>query len=167
MSLSKFIAITTILVASSVFLFNEVFAASTKNAWLLLCQKDNQNCKAYAHIKTDNNVIASTLTLQKITFKKGQAPKTVAIIMLPLGLHIPSGIKVSIDKKISFNANLIECKTKGCRAAFDANEKILTHLKNGEKFYIRLVDSTSRKSLQLTYSLKGFSKTYASLSELN
>lgn len=132
-------------------------------AWSLLCDKSNTNCKAYTYIKTDKNIIASTLVIRNIKIQNSSKNSLIGILMLPLGFHVPSGIKIQVDDSLSFNAKLLECKRKGCRAIFNANAKILKKLKSGKTINIMLVDSNSRKSLILTYSLKGFSKVYKTL----
>lgn len=140
-----------------------LMAAKEPLAWKLVCNKSNKDCKAYAQIITDNNIVASSFTLQKITLSKNEPPRTVAVLMLPLGFHVPSGIKINVESKISFNAKLLECKSKGCRAVFEANDKIIDHFIKSKMITIKLVDSKTRKGLALTYSLAGFKKIYSSL----
>lgn len=136
---------------------------NTKKSWVLLCKKDKTACRVYSHIKTDKKIIVSSFSLSKANIK-GQAKKqTVGIIMMPLGMHIPSGAIVKIDDKLAFKANLIECKNKGCRALFAAKDKIINHMKAGKKVSIIIVDSSSRKHLALSYSLKGFTSVYNQL----
>lgn len=133
---------------------------ANKKAWALLCDKKKKNCRLYAHIKTDQNVVASSLSIAQLKLKGIKSEQTVAFIMLPLGLHIPSGVTVQIDKSISLKANLIECKASGCRAIFNVQNKVLAHMLTGQKINILIVDSKSRKKLRLSYSLKDFDKTY-------
>lgn len=140
---------------------------ATKKAWALICNKNKKNCRLYAHVKTDQNVIASSLSLIKIKVKGIKSEQTVAVIMLPLGLHIPSGVTVMIDKKITLKANLVECKAAGCRAVFNVKHNVLAHMLTGKKINVVIVDSQSRKKLRLAYSLKDFDKTYKAFAALN
>lgn len=155
-----FIALITVLLP-----INSISSAKANSqapTWQLLCNKDKSDCKAYAQILFDNNTIASTLIFKNIQLED-QSISTVAIIMLPLGFHIPSGIKITIDDKMTVSANLLECKIKGCRAVFPLDKNIIDALKVGHEVSIYLVDSNSRKSLELSYSLDGFSKTYKAM----
>lgn len=138
-----------------------------KKAWALICNKNKKNCRLYAHIKTDQNVVASSLSLMNLKVKGMNSEQTVAIIMLPLGLHIPSGVTVQIDKSLNFKANLIECKSAGCRAIFNVKHNVLAHMLTGKKINVVIVDSQSRKQLRLAYSLKDFDKTYKAFAALN
>ncbi len=131
----------------------------SKSNWSLLCNK-NKNCRVYANIKSDKNIIASSVSLIKAKVSNKTEKQIVGVIHVPLGLHIPSGVKVTVDNKISFKANLIECKNKGCRALFATSEKLLGVLNAGEKLTILIVDSKTRKTLKLSYSLQGFPKVY-------
>ncbi len=133
---------------------------AAKKAWALICAKDKTNCRLYAQIKTDQNIVASSVSLVKMKVKGIKEAQTVAFIMLPLGLHIPSGVTVQVDKKITIKANLIECKAAGCRAIFNVSKNVLNHMLDGKKVNVVIVDSKSRKQLRLGYSLAGFDQTY-------
>ena len=137
-------------------------ANAANQAWQLLCDQEKSNCRAFAQIIMGENTIASTMVLKNLKLEDN-TKTTVAIIMLPLGFHIPSGIEVTIDNKITFKANLLECKSKGCRAIFPLDENIISALKKGHEISFHLIDSDSRKSLELSYSLAGFSKTYRAM----
>lgn len=134
--------------------------AKPQKSWQLICPKKKPPCHLYAFIKTDNNVIASSVSLLNLKVRGIKNKQTIAIVMLPLGLHIPSGVTIKIDEQITFTANLIECKTKGCRAMFPVSDKVLNHMIIGDKIKVVIVDSKSRKPLTLRYSLKGFGKSY-------
>ena len=133
--------------------------AINQTGWKLTC--DNKNiCKIYDTIISDKKVVVSSFSLVKLKIKGQKKKKLVGVVMLPLGLHIPSGIKISFDKKVRVKANLVECKLKGCRALFTAEKVIIDQMKKGQKIFITIVDSRSRKALQLQYGLKGFTKKY-------
>ena len=132
----------------------------SKSSWALLCDNKKQ-CQVYANIKTDKNIIASSFSLIKATVRNSKEKQIVGVILVPLGLHIPSGVKVTIDNSISFKANLVECKQRGCRALFATSSKLLNFLNKGKKISITIVDSNSRKPVILSYSLTDFTKIYS------
>lgn len=134
--------------------------AINQKAWNLVCNKEKKACRVYGHIMADNKIIVSSFSILKLKIKNKKEPKLVGSVILPLGLHIPSGIKIRFDNKVTVKANLIECKTKGCRALFTAEQKIIDQMQKGKTVYITIVDSRSRKKLRLQYSLKGFTKIY-------
>lgn len=135
-------------------------AIISKDAWTIICPKKKGPCSLYAHIKTDKNIIVSSITILKMKVKDLKSPKIIAIAMLPLGLHIPSGVTIKIDESISFKANLLDCKKAGCRAVFPVSDKIFNHMIIGDKIKVIILDSTSRKSLSLNYTLNNFGKSY-------
>ena len=135
----------------------EIFS---KSNWALLCNNKKQ-CQVYANIKTDKNIIASSFSLIKAKVSNKTERQIVGVILVPLGLHIPSGVKVTIDNTISFKANLVECKQKGCRALFATSGKLLNYLNTGKKASIIIVDSKTRKKVILSYYLNGFPKIYS------
>ncbi len=79
--------------------------------------------------EVNNNVIASSFSIVKRQIANMKEPQTIGIIVLPLSLHLPSGVKVFFDGKHGMNANLIECKLKGCRALFQAPKKVIALMK--------------------------------------
>ncbi len=133
--------------------------AIDQKAWQLSCKKQKA-CKIYGYIVSDKKVIVSSISLMHLKVKGQKKRKLVGIVMLPLGLHIPSGVRLSFDNKVKVKANLVECKLKGCRALFTAEKIIIEQMKKGKTVHITIVDSKTRKGLKLQYGLKGFSKIY-------
>ncbi len=84
-----------------------------------------------------------------------------AMLLLPLGLYIPNGVSVEIDKSMSFKANLIDCDVKeGCRATFEVQPATLGAIKRGGKIMVTIVDARSGQSIHFRFSLKGFTAAY-------
>jgi len=130
-----------------------------QKAWHIDCQK-NRSCRIQSHIHSKENIIVSSFSLLTIKTKKKDETKLIGIITLPLGIHIPSGITVNFDNKISVKANLLDCEMVGCRAIFTVEEIILDQMKKGDSIRVRMVDSQSRKGLVFQYSLYGFAFVY-------
>ncbi|KZL27420.1 invasion associated locus B family protein [Pseudovibrio sp. WM33] len=147
-----------LLTAVMLFFFQGVNAYSTtepsnEEDWSVKCSSDL--CQVYAEIRLENGALVNS-----IMFRKLEADVYAAIIKLPLGIHIPSGIQIGIDDDALFNAKLITCQPDGCEAAFNANKTIVNFLKRGKAMSIVLTKSSDRKKLALNYSLIGFTRNW-------
>lgn len=138
----------------------------SKAGWNIVCDKQKQ-CRLYSEILAKNKRVASSYSIIERYVDNLNGPQTVSIILMPLGLHIPSGVIVNIDQKIKIKANLIECKTIGCRAIFGITPKMIKLLQSGSKVTITIRDSNTRKGILLTYSLSNFAKAYKKFKSLN
>lgn len=151
------------LVALMLFLPINTNPAAGKIAWELICKKAGADCYMASYIRTNKNKVVSAISIQKIKNQKLNNSINIAIIQLPLGLHIPSGVILKIDDHISIKAKLIDCYNKGCRAMFTVSDKIKLAMQKGSLVSVFIVDSKSRNKLLLSYSLIGFTKTWQSM----
>jgi invasion protein IalB len=74
----------------------------------------------------------------------------------PLGLSIPSGIKIQVDDKKSRAAQLVDCNKDGCRAVIPIDAALAAEMKSGTLINTQFTDSKSGKSVVVAGSLKGF-----------
>ncbi|KZL26245.1 invasion associated locus B family protein [Pseudovibrio sp. Ad37] len=147
-----------LLTAAMLFFFQGVNAYSTtepsnEEDWSVKCSSDQ--CQVYAEIRLENGALVNS-----IMFRKLEADVYAAIIKLPLGIHIPSGIQIGIDDDALFDAKLITCQPDGCEAAFNANKAIVSFLKRGKAMSIVVTKTNDRKKLALNYSLIGFTRNW-------
>ncbi len=141
-------------------------SVSASANWQTAC--DGKRCQLYQQIlnkKGDRPL--SMLFFQFLPKNDDGADNTRSkrqirgFLLLPLGLYIPNGVSIDIDKSMSLKANLIACDVKeGCRATFEVQPATLSAIKRGGKIVITIVDAKSRKSIHFRYSLKGFSAAY-------
>ncbi|EEA94662.1 invasion associated locus B family protein [Pseudovibrio sp. JE062] len=150
--------IWTLLTAALLFFLQGASAYSTtepsnEEDWSVKCSSDL--CEVYAEIRLDNGAL-----INSIMFRKLDKDVYAAILKLPLGIHIPSGIQIGIDDDALFDAKLITCQPNGCEAAFNANKAIVNFLKRGKAMSIVVTKSSDRKKLALNYSLIGFTRSW-------
>ncbi len=160
---SKIAALAIITLVGTLFFHPAMNTAEGKTPWQVICKKGKSRCHMVAELKTTKNIVASIFTLERMQPAGSNRVQTIAVLRLPLGLHIPSGVNIRVDKKLAFKANLIDCNKRGCRAVFTATDKILTALLKGSQAAVIIVDSKSRKTVALTHSLTGFAKTWEQL----
>lgn len=160
---SKLTALAIITLVGTLFFHPAMKTAEGKTPWQLICKKGKPRCHMAAEVRTGNNQVASVFTLERLQPAKSNKVQTVAVLQVPLGLHIPSGVHIRVDKKLTFRANLVDCNGRGCRAAFTTSDEILTALLMGGEATVIIVDSKSRKKVALTYSLIGFTRIWEQL----
>lgn len=150
--------IWTLLTAAALLLLQGVTANSTtgpsnEEDWSVTCSDDI--CQVYAEIRLESGALVNS-----VMFRKLDTDVYAAILKLPLGIHIPSGIQIGIDNDALFDAKLITCQEDGCEAAFNANSTIVEFLKRGKAMSIVVTKSSDREKLALNYSLIGFTRNW-------
>lgn len=128
-------------------------SAADDKQWSVQC--DKQQCQLYAEIRLQNGQL-----FNNIMFRKLENGVYAGILKLPLGLHIPSGIKIGIDDDALIDAKLITCRNDGCEAAFGASEEVVGYFKRGRQMSVVITKSSTRKRLALNYSLMGFTRNW-------
>ncbi len=126
--------------------------------WQTAC--DDTRCQLFSEIKDEEGATLARLYMQNLA-QDGQDASVVALVSLPLGVYIPSGVAVDVDDDFVFRAQLLECREdEGCRAAFDLTPEILEEMKMGGEMSIAIVDGRSRRAIAFNFSLIGFTKAY-------
>jgi len=133
-------------------------AAAQDDKWQTAC--DDTRCQLFSEINNEDGTTLARLYMQNLA-QDGQDANVVALVNLPLGVYIPSGVAVDVDDDYVFRAQLLECREdEGCRAAFDLTPQILEEMKMGGEMSVAIVDGRSRRALSFNFSLMGFTKAY-------
>lgn len=101
--------------------------------------------------------------LLKITigfFEPGRRPG--AVIAMPLGVPLASGIRLSVDGKEVAALPFQVCRRDGCQAFLPLSDEVVAAFKAGTKAHAR-VASSQGEGLDLPFSLKGFTAGYGSI----
>lgn len=154
-----------------------VFAADrveTFGDWQLVCQssasekaeeeatdtksvKGRQDCRlqqAQAVTKDKKVVFLFNVVLKN--------KKPVAVISVPLGVYLPAGMTLKVDKGRKQVAAFETCNLSGCHGGFFLSRDLLRRLKRGNVLSIGLKD-TNRKDIPISVSLKGVTAGIAAL----
>lgn len=133
--------------------------------WLKFCEfsvtKKTDNSKAkvclvhYEQRAADTGTVLVSAAIRQIE----GIEKERFIVMVPLGVAIPPGLKVRVDKGDPIAMRYTLCHPQGCTAEGDATKDFVTKLKKGNKLYIAAINAFGR-GFALPVSLKGFTKTY-------
>ena len=144
--------------------------AKSSEEWKTVCKE--KHCQIFSEVKDDKDKILARVYLQKVVNtgakiksdkqnKNSKGAKLVAFANLPLGLFIPSGVTVDVDKKHEFKAQLLECNTgQGCRAVFEVQPKLLDLMKKGKTMSVVILDAQNKRKISFHFSLAEFEKAY-------
>lgn len=127
--------------------------------WLLACAppvKGHKSC-----------VMSQTLVSDKLkkpvgvlTIGRDQAGKLKGSFRLPVGVSLPAGVVVGLEKENSFAVSYTACHRTGCFASFDLTESLLEQIRKAPKISA-VVQNTSKQALNFTFSTRGFPDAYA------
>ncbi|MGY8958768.1 MAG: invasion associated locus B family protein [Alphaproteobacteria bacterium] len=124
-----------------------------------------------AHCNSSTGAPAYCLLVQEVAFKKSGKPilqflirylpdsKTlIGDIILPLGIYLPAGVTMQIDKGQTFEIPVEMCtdgRMRGCRARFSFDAALLTTVKAGGNATITFQDGR-QTPVPVPVSLAGF-----------
>jgi invasion protein IalB len=124
-----------------------------------------------AHCNSPTGAPAYCVLVQEVAFKKSGKPilqflirylpetKTlIGDIILPLGIYLPSGVTIQIDKGQTFEIPVEICsdgRMRGCRARFSFDDALLATVKSGGKATITFQDAR-QTPVPVPVSLAGF-----------
>ena len=107
--------------------------------WTKFCGKDNNNPQAKevcltvkeARLETGQFLAGAALIEQTGEEKK------LFRITLPLGMQIPQGTRMLLDKEEPMQGRYIVCLPNGCMADFDVNKDFVGKLKKGQQLVLQ------------------------------
>ncbi len=90
------------------------------------------------------------------------ADTPVGVFVLPLGIYLPPGLTLQIDKGQVYEMALEICGRKGCRVRFGIDDKLLGLFKSGSIAEVAFQNGV-RKPMRVPLSLKGFTAALGQL----
>lgn len=93
------------------------------------------------------------------TIGRDRKGKLKGSIRMPVGVALPAGVVVGFENSDPFTVPFSACHQIGCFAPFDLTEPVLAKLRKATKISA-VAESVSQKSLQLSFSGKGFPAAY-------
>lgn len=126
--------------------------------WVVACSGPKEGHKAC--------VISQTLSSEKLkqtvsvlTIGKDQEGKLKGSLRLPVGVSLPAGVVIGIEKQTPFTVPYSACHQIGCFAPFDLGEPMLSQIRNASKISA-VAKSVSQQALVLNFSTRGFPSAY-------
>ena len=105
--------------------------------WTKFCGKDNAQAKEVcltvkeARLETGQFLAGAALIEQQGEEKK------LFRITLPLGMQLPQGTRMLLDKETPLQGRYIVCLPNGCMADFDVNAEFVGKLKKGQQLVLQ------------------------------
>ena len=100
--------------------------------------------------------------MQMIVGYINDVPSPVGVITLPLGVYLPKGLTIQIDKGQTFKVGFENCSAKGCRVRFSIEDALLGTFKSGITASVTSYNM-ARKPVLIPISLKGFTAALGQL----
>lgn len=128
--------------------------------WSKRCNKDDPSkCEIFQRL------VVKESSKRLIEFAVGypQSPDTAtAVVVLPLGIIVASGITVKIDDQEPSKVGIKTCNNSGCFAEMTLSAPVIESMKKGQKITVSLLDG-SAKQINIEMSLKGFAEKLATV----
>lgn len=140
-------------------------AADTGIQWLKICEfavtkKSDQSKSKVCLVHYEQRTAPSGAVVVSVAIRQIEGTeKERFIVMVPLGVAIPHGLKVRVDNGEPIDLRYSLCHPQGCTAEGDASKEFVAKLKKGNKLLIAAVNAFGRV-FQLPVHLKGFTATY-------
>lgn len=92
---------------------------------------------------------------------KQHAPANAPVLMIhvPLGVSIPTGLRVGVDGEPGQSLGYQTCDAAGCYAGDVLSNSMLDALKKGKTLSVAF-ENSARRPIKLDFSLLGFTKTF-------
>ncbi len=124
--------------------------------WTMRCEKPEDSLEERCHIFQNAKDEANGQDIAHMAVGyMPQIEEPLMIIMLPLGVFLPSGIELRIDNQEPIRLPFEVCFPVGCRAGAPMKEPLMGAFKNGLALTLKVQDVEGRAA-EIPLSLKGF-----------
>src|ERR1700754_2498274 len=100
--------------------------------------------------------------LTVIVLKTADAKSRLMRVLAPLGVLLPSGLGLKIDKTDVGRAGFVRCLPNGCVAEVQMDENLLKQLRTGQQATY-IIFQTPEEGIGIPMSLKGFGEGFDKL----
>ena len=131
--------------------------------WTMRCEKPEDSLEERCHIfqnATDESN-GQDIAHMAVGYMP-QIEEPLMIIMLPLGVFLPSGIELMIDGNDPIRLPFEVCFPVGCRAGAPMKDPLMGAFRNGLKVTLKVQDVEGRAA-EIPLSLKGFTAGLSAL----
>lgn len=143
------------------------------DSWAVRCEGAGtaRKCEIYQRLvlaETGQRVIEFAISYPERKMERGNdiAPASVAaheaengmahgVVVLPLGIMLPDGVSMNIDKRQRFQFQVRYCTSDGCYAYLDMPRPVIDSLRRGMAANITF-RTLDKEDVTLPMSLKGF-----------
>ncbi len=135
--------------------------------WSVQCSRNSESgekaCALFTQVTLENGQRLLTLQIRDISRDPNNSgPNYVAIVTVPLGVHLPSGIRMQVDDTKALELIYERCDQGGCYAGTAVGETLSAALKAGKDCIISF-NNLEGKTLKATLPLKGYTAGFNAL----
>ena len=171
---ARFLVAATVLVALPVFAMfmlswtsDEASAQgavrSVHNDWQVRCDTppgaQAEQCALIQSVTAEDR---ANVGLTVIVLKTADQKSRLMRVLAPLGVLLPSGLGLKIDKTDVGRAGFVRCLPNGCVAEVQMNDDLLKQLRSGQQATF-IIFQTPEEGIGIPMSLKGFGEGFDKL----
>jgi invasion protein IalB len=131
--------------------------------WTMRCEKPEDSLEERCHIFQNARDEANDQDIAHMAVGyMPQIEEPLMIIMLPLGVFLPSGIELLIDGQDPIRLPFEVCFPVGCRAGAPMKDPLMAAFRNGLSVTLKVQDVEGRAA-EIPLSLKGFTAGLSAL----
>ena len=131
--------------------------------WTARCESDPNDPAAGKRCFVFQSVIDTEKNRPVMMFAVSREPEPRAVIVLPLGIDLRSGIEMTVDESYAKRHPFIFCVQDGCQSHVKMDESLVGDFKRGLKGSIAFRTLPGGKIVRIPFSLKGFTAALNSL----
>lgn len=90
--------------------------------------------------------------------REGETRKSLRVI-LPLGVQLPPGTRVILDRGQPMNAPYVICFHNGCMSDYEASDELIGNMKKSERLVVQAINGQGQ-AVSLSLPLNDFGKAY-------
>lgn len=122
--------------------------------WTKACRKDPDSgvrttCFTVSSAKRKDMQVGD-LMVSVAVIRQGDGSKPTLRVLVPLGMQLVMGIRITIDKQEPIQQPYVNCYSIGCFSDYVLNEEVLAGLKTGKTLFIQAINSNGSP---LTYPI--------------
>lgn len=102
----------------------------------------------------------SKKVVSSISIAKDTNDKLTSTLLVPSGVKLSSGAKVTIDGGSDFTAPFLTCLNVGCVATFEFTSTLAGQLAKAQQATV-VVEDLNKRTIKIQFSAKGFAKAYS------
>lgn len=134
--------------------------------WNVQCvrnaQTDASQCTLFQHLNVDSGQRLLTMQVNQLTAAEGEPGTLAVVVTVPLGVHLPSGMRMQVDDGTPLDLTYERCDQGGCYAGTLLGGELLEALVAGSKSRVTF-NNLRGESITATLSLNGFTAGYQAM----
>lgn len=136
---------------------------STHGSWSIICDTpagaSSEQCIMLQNVIAEDR---ADLGLSVVVMRTADRKAEIMRVLAPLGVLLPTGLGLYVDKKDNGRAYFKQCFSDGCFAEVILEQPLLDTLKTGKEATF-IVFATPEEGIGIPVDLTGFSEAFAAL----